>query len=43
MRQLVPTAVRVGVLVNPDNAGNTQTTLREWNLQPVPWGCKFRR
>jgi len=28
-RQLVPTAVRVGVLVNPDNAGNTQTTLRD--------------
>jgi putative ABC transport system substrate-binding protein len=29
LRQLVPTAVRVGVLVNPDNAGNTQTTLRD--------------
>jgi putative tryptophan/tyrosine transport system substrate-binding protein len=28
-RQLVPTAMRVGVLVNPDNAGNTQTTLRD--------------
>jgi putative tryptophan/tyrosine transport system substrate-binding protein len=29
LRQLVPTAVRVGVLVNPDNAGNTQNTLRD--------------
>ena len=29
MHQLVPTAVRVGVLVNPDNAGNTQATLRD--------------
>ena len=29
LHQLVPTAVRVGVLVNPDNAGNTQTTLRD--------------
>jgi putative tryptophan/tyrosine transport system substrate-binding protein len=29
LRQMVPTAVRVGVLVNPDNAGNTQTTLRD--------------
>ena len=29
LHQLVPTAVRVGVLVNPDNVGNTQTTLRD--------------
>jgi putative tryptophan/tyrosine transport system substrate-binding protein len=29
LRQLVPTAMRVGVLVNPDNAENTQTTLRD--------------
>jgi putative ABC transport system substrate-binding protein len=29
LHQLVPTAVRVGVLVNPDNAGNTQTMLRD--------------
>jgi putative tryptophan/tyrosine transport system substrate-binding protein len=29
LRQLVPPAVRVGVLVNPDNAGSTQTTLRD--------------
>ena len=29
LRQLVPTAVRVSVLVNPDNAGSTQTTLRD--------------
>jgi putative ABC transport system substrate-binding protein len=29
LRQLVPTALRVGVLVNPDNAGNTRTTLRD--------------
>jgi putative ABC transport system substrate-binding protein len=27
LRELVPTAARVGVLVNPDNAANTQTTL----------------
>jgi putative ABC transport system substrate-binding protein len=33
LRQLVPTAVRVGALVNPDNAGNTRTTLRD--LEPA--------
>ena len=29
LRELVPTALRVGVLVNPDNAGNTHLTLRD--------------
>ena len=29
LRELVPTATRVAVLVNPENAANTETTLRD--------------
>src|SRR5262249_61255098 len=29
LRELMPSATRVGVLVNPANATNTETTLRE--------------
>ena len=29
LRELVPTAIRVAVLVNPANAANTETTLRD--------------
>ena len=42
LRELVPTATRVAVLVNPANATNTETTLKELKRQPAPSGCKSR-
>ena len=35
LREMVPGATRVAVLVNPANAANTEATLREWNPLPA--------
>ena len=40
LRELVPGAARIAVLVNPANATNTETTLRKWNGPPSPLGSK---
>ena len=42
LRELVPTAARVAVLVNPANASITETTLKTWKRLRAPWGCKSR-
>ena len=42
LRELVPTATRVAVLVNPANTVTTETTLRDVQRLPAPWGCKSR-
>jgi putative ABC transport system substrate-binding protein len=39
LRELVPTATRVAVLVNPANAEVTESTLRDVE---AAWGCKSR-
>jgi putative ABC transport system substrate-binding protein len=41
LRETVPGAARVAVLVNPTNPA-TETTVRDWKLLPAPWGCKSR-
>ena len=41
LRELVPGAARVAVLVNPVNARVTETTLREMDLELAQWDCKF--
>src|SRR5262249_31803229 len=42
LRELVPKAVRVAVLVNPTNAMSTESTLREVPEAPAQSGFKFR-
>ena len=42
LRELVPAATRVAVLVNPANAANTEPTLRDVEAAAAPWGCKSR-
>jgi putative tryptophan/tyrosine transport system substrate-binding protein len=39
LRELVPSATRVAVLVNPANAAVTETTLRDVEPQLAPWVC----
>ena len=41
LRELVPGAARVAVLVNPDDT-KTETTMREVRWLPARWGCTFR-
>ena len=40
LRELVPAAIRVAVLVNPANAANTETTLRDVAPAARALGCK---
>ena len=40
LRELVPAAIRVAVLVNPANAAIAESTLRDVKPLLVPWGCK---
>ena len=42
LRELVPAAARVAVLVDPANTTSTEATLRDRNRQRAPWGCKSR-
>jgi len=42
LRELVPSATRVAVLVNPTNAPNTEVTLRDVQRLLAPWDCKSR-
>jgi putative ABC transport system substrate-binding protein len=42
LRELLPRANRVAVLVNPANAELAETTLRDVELAAVPWGCKSK-
>ena len=42
LRELVPKAVRIAVLVNPANVPATESTLRDSRTPPVQWDCKFR-
>ena len=42
LRELVPAATRVAVLVNPANATNTETTRETWRRPLALWGCKSR-
>jgi ABC-type uncharacterized transport system substrate-binding protein len=42
MRELMPRAARVAVLVNPADATNTETTLRDVGAAAHAIGCKFR-
>ena len=43
LREFVPAATRVAVLVNPANAANAETTLKTWKWQRALWGYKSRR
>ena len=40
LRELVPTAVRVAVLVNPANATTARPRRETWHRLDVEWGCK---
>ena len=42
LRELIPGSHRVAVLVNPVNAANTETTLRDVERRPAPSDCKSR-
>ena len=42
LREVVPAATRVAVLVNPTNAMTTESTLRDVQWLPAPWDCKYR-
>ena len=42
LRELVPAATRVAVLVNPANTANTETTLKMWNRLRALSGCRSR-
>ena len=42
LRELVPGATRVAVLVNPANARATGTTLRDMERLRAPWDCKSK-
>ena len=42
LRELVPSAARVAVLVNPTNAATTETTLRDVEGLLAPSACKSR-
>ena len=42
LRELVRAAKHVGVLVNPNNVANTQTTLRDVDAAARPWSCTSR-
>jgi hypothetical protein len=42
LHELVPKTVRVALLVNPANAMNTETTLRECRKLPALRACKSR-
>ena len=42
LRELVPGATRVAVLVNPTNAANAETTLRDVERLRAPWDCKSK-
>ena len=43
LRELVPSATRVGVLVNPANAANTEATLRDVEAAAGAMGLQIRR
>ena len=40
LRELVPAATPVAVLVNPANADTTESVLRDVTAAAPPWGCK---
>jgi putative ABC transport system substrate-binding protein len=40
LRELVPAAIRVAVLIDPADATNTESTLRDLEQLPAPWGYK---
>ena len=40
LRELVPAATRVAVLVNPTHAAVTESTSRDWKRRLAPSGCK---
>ena len=42
LSELVPAATRVAVLVNPANASNTESTMRDAEAAARAIGCKFR-
>jgi putative ABC transport system substrate-binding protein len=42
LRELVPGAMRIAVLVNPANPTYTESTLRDVARQLAPWGCKSK-
>jgi putative ABC transport system substrate-binding protein len=42
LREMLPRASRIAVLVNPANTDNTQTTLREVEAAAPPWACRSR-
>jgi len=42
LREMVPSATRVGVLINPVNATTTESTVKDVQAAGAPSGCKFR-
>jgi putative ABC transport system substrate-binding protein len=42
LRELVPAATRIAVLVNPANPANAESTVRDVETAAAPWACKSR-